>query len=126
MRVYLPATLPALAELHKTGLIAPAPLTAYAVTPALREWYIEGDSEELEYAALTDAARASLRLLADVVSVTFAEDADNRAARRAWVGERMATMDPELFPYFAAILAGPETLPPELVDESILERIRTA
>jgi 2-polyprenyl-6-methoxyphenol hydroxylase-like FAD-dependent oxidoreductase len=67
-----------------------------------------------------------LRLLADVVSVTFAEDADNRAARRAWVGERMATMDPELFPYFAAILAGPETLPPELVDESILERIRTA
>src|SRR5258708_26304093 len=64
MRVYLPATLPTLAELHKTGLVAPAPLTAYAVTPALREWYTEGDSEELEYAALTDAARASLRLLA--------------------------------------------------------------
>jgi hypothetical protein len=65
MRVYLPVTLSALAELHKTGVIAPAPLTAYAVTPALREWYTEGDSEELEYAALTDAARASLRLLAD-------------------------------------------------------------
>jgi hypothetical protein len=65
MRVYLPATLSGLAELHKTGVIAPAPLTAYAVTPALREWYTEGDSEELEYAALTDAARASLRLLAD-------------------------------------------------------------
>src|SRR5579859_2948779 len=65
MRVYLPATLSALAELHKGGRIAPAPLTAYAVTPALREWYTEGDSEELEYAAMTDAARASLRLLAD-------------------------------------------------------------
>ncbi|GAA1960932.1 DUF6912 family protein [Catenulispora subtropica] len=65
MRVYLPATLSALAELHKTGRLSPAPLTAYAVTPALREWYTEGDSEELEYAAMTDAARASLRLLAD-------------------------------------------------------------
>ena len=65
MRVYLPATLSALAELHKAGRLAPAPLTAYAVTPALREWYIEGDSEELEYAAMSDAARASLRLLAD-------------------------------------------------------------
>lgn len=65
MRVYLPATLPVLAELHKTGRLTPAPPTAYAVTPALREWYTEGDSEELEYAALTDAARASLRLLSD-------------------------------------------------------------
>lgn len=65
MRVYIASTLSALAELHKGGRIAPAPLTAYAVTPALREWYTEGDSEELEYAAMTDAARASLRLLAD-------------------------------------------------------------
>ena len=39
--------------------------SAYAVTPALREWYVEGDAEELEYAAATAAARASLRLLAD-------------------------------------------------------------
>jgi len=65
MRVYLPATLSVLAELHKAGSLGPAPLTGYAVTPALREWYTEGDSEELEYAAMTDAARASLRLLAD-------------------------------------------------------------
>jgi hypothetical protein len=63
MRVYLPSTLSALAELHKSGQIASPPLIAYGVTPALREWYTEGDSEELEYAALTDAARASLRLL---------------------------------------------------------------
>jgi 2-polyprenyl-6-methoxyphenol hydroxylase-like FAD-dependent oxidoreductase len=67
-----------------------------------------------------------LRLLADVIAVTFAEDADNRPARRAWVGERMATMDPELFPLFAGILAGPETVPPELIDDSILGRIRSA
>jgi len=67
-----------------------------------------------------------LRLLADVVAVTFAEDADNRPARRAWVGERFAAMDPEVFPLFAGILAGPETVPPELVDDAILDRIRSA
>jgi hypothetical protein len=36
----------------------------FAVTPALREAYASGDEEELEYAALTEAARASLRLIA--------------------------------------------------------------
>lgn len=38
---------------------------AYAVTPALREAYTSGDTEELEYVALIAAARASLRLLAE-------------------------------------------------------------
>ena len=41
MRVYLPSTLPALAEDLKNGQIAPAPLRAFAVTPALREAYEE-------------------------------------------------------------------------------------
>ena len=63
MRVYLPATLRTLRELRDAGEIAPAPLTAFAVTPALREWYAVGDLEELEYAAMAEAARASLRLL---------------------------------------------------------------
>jgi hypothetical protein len=63
MRVYLPATLPMLRDVLASGEIGPAPLNAFAVTPTLREWYAEGDLEELEYAALTDAARASLRLL---------------------------------------------------------------
>jgi len=42
----------------------PGPAARYAVTPALREAYASGDEEELEYAALTEAARASLRMLA--------------------------------------------------------------
>jgi hypothetical protein len=63
MRVYLPATLPALAELLRQAEIGPAPLRAFAVTPALRESYASGDLEELEYVAMTHAARASLRLL---------------------------------------------------------------
>jgi hypothetical protein len=63
MRVYLPATLPALAGILRAAEIGPAPVLAYAVTPALREWYASADLEELEYAALMHAARASLRLL---------------------------------------------------------------
>jgi hypothetical protein len=64
MRVYLPATLPLLARSLRTAEIGPAPLGAFAVTPALRESYASGDLEELEYVAMMHAARASLRLLA--------------------------------------------------------------
>jgi hypothetical protein len=64
MRVYLPATLPGLAGLLRKAEIGPAPLRAFAVTPMLREAYASGDLEELEYVAMTQAARASLRLLA--------------------------------------------------------------
>ena len=56
MRVYLPATLPGLAGLPRKAEIGPAPLRAFAVTPALREWYASGDEEELEYAAMMHAA----------------------------------------------------------------------
>jgi hypothetical protein len=65
MRVYLPATLPALARLLSEGGIGPPPVRGFAVTPALRESYASGDLEELEYVAMTHAARASLRLLLD-------------------------------------------------------------
>lgn len=72
MRVYVPLTLPGLAALASDGGLRPAPFQAYAVTPALREWYVSGDTEELEYTALSEAARWSLRLLLD----------DPRAPRR--------------------------------------------
>ncbi len=90
MRVYIPTTLPGLAEAHKAGELGPAPLDAYAVTPALREWYVSDDIEELEYAALTRAAQASLRLLAG----------DRDAARRRVVvavdvPDRAVTYDPD-------------------------------
>jgi hypothetical protein len=65
MRVFLPSTLPALALALRAGRIGEGSLPGFAVTPALREAYATGDDEELEYAALTEAARASLRLLAD-------------------------------------------------------------
>jgi hypothetical protein len=75
VRVYLPATTNVLRTLVDEGRL-PGPHTAFAVTPALREFYAvseaEADAEELEYAALLTAARASLRML----------DVDPTAARR--------------------------------------------
>jgi hypothetical protein len=64
MRVYVPTTLHGLAAALAAGELGPAPLRAYAVTPALREWYVSDDIEELEYAALVRAGQSSLRLLA--------------------------------------------------------------
>ncbi len=62
-RVYVPGTLPLLAGLRENGELGLTPLVAHAVTPALREWYAEGDEEELEYVAFTRAAQAALHLL---------------------------------------------------------------
>jgi 2-polyprenyl-6-methoxyphenol hydroxylase-like FAD-dependent oxidoreductase len=69
---------------------------------------------------------ARLRFLADVMSVSQAEDADNRQARRLFVGERMAAMDPEIFPLMVGLFAGPETIPADALDPGLLARIRTA
>jgi hypothetical protein len=63
MRVYLPTTLAGLAAAYAGGAFPP-PLAAHAVTAPVREWYVTGDLEELEYAAMTDAAEASLRAVA--------------------------------------------------------------
>lgn len=60
----MPATIGMLRQLLDAEELAPVGGTAFALTPALREAYTSGTTEELEYAALTDAARASLRLLA--------------------------------------------------------------
>jgi hypothetical protein len=66
VRIYLPATTTVLRTLVDDGVL-PGPHTAFAVTPQLRQFYevsdAGADTEELEYAALLAAARASLRLL---------------------------------------------------------------
>ncbi len=73
MRVYLPATVSMLAAALAEGPARQfSPGVGYAVTPGLREWYASGDTEELEYAALSLAAEASVSLIA----------ADPQVARR--------------------------------------------
>jgi hypothetical protein len=64
-RIYVPATLTMLRPLGVECSLAGGTtgLSAHAVTPSLREWYAEGDEEELEYVAFTRAAQTALRLL---------------------------------------------------------------
>ena len=87
MRVYLPLTVAGLAALHASGRVAPAPLHAHAVTPALRAGESRADDEELEYAALMAAAYDSLVLISEtsgeprrVVVAADVDDADVTSA----------------------------------------------
>jgi hypothetical protein len=88
MRVYLPLTLHELADVRSSGRLPSPPegRLGHAVTPAVREWYVSGDTEELEYSALTDAAESSLRLIALQVDgaprrVVLAADLADRLVR---------------------------------------------
>jgi hypothetical protein len=38
----------------------------------------------------------------------------------------LASMDPEVFPLMVGAFAGPETIPDELVDARLIDRIRNA
>jgi hypothetical protein len=67
-----------------------------------------------------------LRFCADVMSVAQAEDADNRSARRAFFAEKLESMDPDLFPVLTGAFVGPETIPQEVVQPALLDRIRSA
>ncbi|GGG12515.1 hypothetical protein GCM10007304_28150 [Rhodococcoides trifolii] len=64
MRVFVPATIRMLQVLIEDREMNPISRTAFAVTPALREAYASGDDDELADVAMTEAARASIRLLA--------------------------------------------------------------
>jgi uncharacterized protein DUF6912 len=69
MRVYVPMTVPVLSQLWDGEPYGAGVYVAYAVTPALREWYAESDTEELELAAFFDAERAALgRVAADLTA----------------------------------------------------------
>lgn len=96
MRVYIPATIPMLRDLVATGELKPVSGTAFAVTPAFRESYAAGNTEELEYAAMAEAARASLRLIAPDATDPDAEEA--AASRRVVVSADVddVTLRPDL------------------------------
>ena len=90
MRIYIPATLAMLQRLVADGVMQPLSGTAFAVTPALREAYAEGDEVELAEVAIGEAALASLRLLAS-------EPASDLPLRRAVVvADADATLRPDL------------------------------
>ena len=90
MRVYIPATWPMLRKLVANSKLDPVGGTAFALTPRLRESYVGGEEEELEYAAMTEAARASLRLLA----VEFGLGEDGTPPRRVVVAADLDDVTP--------------------------------
>lgn len=98
MRIYIPVIMSTLRKVVADREVTPLGGIVFAVTDDLRREYPDADDEELEYLALTDAARACLRLLAaagpeepqlriviaaDVPEVTSATDLDRAAARVA-------------------------------------------
>ena len=62
-RIYIPLNASALRSLSTGGAIQPAPFPAHAVTQALRDSASNAAQDELEYAALNDAAQTSAALL---------------------------------------------------------------
>jgi 2-polyprenyl-6-methoxyphenol hydroxylase-like FAD-dependent oxidoreductase len=78
------------------------------------------------YGEERSARMERLRFAADVLAVAQAEDADNRLARRELAWRLMGEMDSHLFPVLVSAFAGPETVPAELIDQRLIDRIRAA
>lgn len=98
VRVYVPATLSALAVWVRDQQIAPLRGTAFAVTPELTASAPGADTEELEYLAMVDAARASLRLISGAAEntpalrVVVAADIDGEVRERGDLDRAAVTL----------------------------------
>ncbi|AKK05125.1 hypothetical protein CMUST_03905 [Corynebacterium mustelae] len=102
MRVYIPATFGMLKELSETGAVTARSGWGFALTPALREFFIEGDDEDLSEIAFDDASRASLRLLAIGDETAFphrrvvisTDVADSAVSLESDMGESVVKLNP--------------------------------
>jgi hypothetical protein len=83
-----------LQQLVANGSISAVNGTAFAVTPALRESYAEGDDDELADVALREAALASVRLLAGAANDAAAGQRPRRAV--LVIEAEGATLRPDL------------------------------
>ena len=114
---------------HNDPIIGAGLSIAMRDARTVRDLILEGARQPADFAPYgrERAERMrTLRLIADIFATTYAEDADNRTARRSFLGEKIAVMDPEVFPLMMGMMTGPETVPVHLVDAGILDRIRTA
>ena len=113
MRVYLPATFTVLDRLADERVLPTTPGRAFAVTGSLREWYAEGDGEELEFAATIAAAHDAIRLLAvDPIAER------RRVVIAADVPDEWVTPVPDFHP--AAIMIS-QPVPYELLDSLLVD-----
>ncbi|WP_157970686.1 DUF6912 family protein [Nakamurella deserti] len=98
VRVYVPTTLRGLAAAVRDQEVGPLRGTAFAVTRELTRSAPGADTEELEYLAMVDAARASLRLIGaqgeDTPSlrVVIAADVDGEVREREDLDRSVVTL----------------------------------
>ncbi len=67
-----------------------------------------------------------VRFVADVMAVAKIEDAENLGARRAYFDQAVSSRDPDVSPLLVGVFAGPETIPLDLLQPALLDRIRRA
>lgn len=107
VRCYVPVSQEQLTRLHEERTLA-GPLTAYAVTEAVRAAQPAGDDEEWEYTALQEAAAAQLADGAPVVVAAADLEADRVRAGSA-PGARVEVGDVDL-PRVAALHLGDDVV----------------
>ena len=105
MRVYVPATADMLWQLNESGELTARSGYGFMVTPAVRDFFIEGEEEDFSEYVFDDASRASLRLLATgevekfphrrvVISIDVP---DSAVTYRPELGESVVSLDPPTF-----------------------------
>lgn len=103
MRIYLPSTVSALRAASSAGRVSVRAGVAFAVTGSLRAEYPGWSDEELEYLAMLDASRASLRLLVG----SGPDEPALRVVVAADVDDALATPRPEADRAVVAVTGGP-------------------
>jgi 2-polyprenyl-6-methoxyphenol hydroxylase-like FAD-dependent oxidoreductase len=114
---------------HNDPIIGQGLAIAMRDARIVRDLVVDGARQPGDFAPYATERAERMRRLrfgADLMSATQAEECDNLTARRHLMAEKMANMDPEIFPIFIGLFAGPEVIPEELVDERIIEGIRRA
>jgi len=103
VRIYLPSTISRLRSALREGRVPVLSGVAFAVTGSLRAEYPGWSDEELEYLAMLDASRASLRLLGagDVGEPPL------RVVLAADVDDSLVTARPEADRAVVAVTGGP-------------------
>ncbi len=67
-----------------------------------------------------------LRLIGDVIAAALVDEGSDRDTRRRRFKQALATMDPVIAPLVLGMFVGPEKIPPHLVGDSVLQRVRAS
>jgi len=102
VRIYLPSTISGLRSALREGRVPVLSGVAFAVTGSLRAEYPGWSDEELEYLAMLDASRASLRLLG-----AGGGEPPLRVVLAADVDDSLVTARPEADRAVVAVSGGP-------------------